>query len=48
MTKEELFLKVTKGKLCTDEKNYIPKKKKQGIVTQVNNNSRVITVNRSK
>ena len=48
MTNEELFQKVTKGKLCTDEKDYIPKKKKQGTVTQVNNNNRVITVNRSK
>jgi len=24
--KDELFLKVTKGKLCTTEKNYIPTK----------------------
>ena len=32
--KEKLFLKVTKGKLCSDEKNYIAPKKKE----KTNNN----------
>jgi hypothetical protein len=47
MTKEELFQKVTKGKLCTLEKDYIPTKKQakpklQGTVIPVNPNTRVI------
>ena len=47
MTKEELFQKVTKGKLCTLERDYIPTKKQvrsklQGTVIPVNPNTRVI------
>ena len=47
MTKEELFQKATKGKLCSLEKDFIPPKKEQkpkqqGTVVQLNPNTRVI------